>query len=176
VLCAVAVIADLLCDRQRESEPRIDSWSLKREKTLTVVLVAVVLLIAIFRLPDSKALMGQTARVFPVKAADFIRSSRLAGPVFNTYTWGGFLIWYLPESPVAIDGRVSLYGDEINRTHFKVTSGKQTLDTDPDFSRARTFLLQRNSALARALATGPGLSSRYRLVYEDDVAMVLVPQ
>lgn len=42
---------------------------------------------------------------FPAQAADFIRAERPEGVLFNYYGWGGYLIWFLPEYPVFIDGR-----------------------------------------------------------------------
>jgi hypothetical protein len=43
---------------------------------------------------------------FPVQASDFISSHKLAGNMYNDYTWGGYLIWRLgPERKVFIDGR-----------------------------------------------------------------------
>jgi hypothetical protein len=42
----------------------------------------------------------------PVQASDFISSHKLAGNMYNDYTWGGYLIWRLgPEKKVFIDGR-----------------------------------------------------------------------
>jgi hypothetical protein len=40
-------------------------------------------------------------------AADAMR--RCPGPIFNTYAEGGALIWFVPEQPVFVDGRVEAY-------------------------------------------------------------------
>lgn len=46
------------------------------------------------------------SKYLPVRAADFIQSSGIQGNLFNTYIWGGYLIWRLgPERKVFIDGR-----------------------------------------------------------------------
>ena len=43
---------------------------------------------------------------YPAKAADFIIEHDLRGNMFNTYVWGGYLIWRLaPERKVFVDGR-----------------------------------------------------------------------
>jgi hypothetical protein len=140
------------------------------------MLVLVVFLAAIIRIPSSSTLMNQVSRVFPVKACDFIRANQLPGPLFNAYSWGGFLIWYLPEYPVSIDGRLNLYGDEINERYFKVTDGTQRLETDPSFTGAQIILLERNSAMLKALTTLPVLRVQFRVAYQDEVAAVLVRQ
>jgi len=42
----------------------------------------------------------------PERAANFLAENRIAGPIFNTYEQGGYLIWRLwPEQRVFIDGR-----------------------------------------------------------------------
>jgi hypothetical protein len=176
VFPAIAVIADALADWQHEPEPPKNSQGWKWEKPLLAVFLLVVFLAAIIRIPSGEALMNQVSQAFPVKACDFIRANQLPGPLFNTYSWGGFLIWYLPEYPVSIDGRLNLYGDEINERYFKVTSGTQRLETDPSFTRARIILLERNSGMLKALTTLPALREQFRVAYQDDVATVLVRQ
>jgi len=43
---------------------------------------------------------------YPMRMVEFIRSTDLRGPMYNFYTWGGFLIWSLyPDYKVFIDGR-----------------------------------------------------------------------
>lgn len=45
-------------------------------------------------------------RSYPVAAADFVIENNLPGPVYNTYLWGGYLIWRLgPERKIYCDGR-----------------------------------------------------------------------
>ena len=176
VFPAIAVIADAVADWHHEPKPQKSRPGWKWEKPLVAALVLVVFLAAIIRIPSSQALMSQAGRVFPVKACDFIRANQLPQPLFNTYSWGGFLIWYLPEYPVSIDGRLNLYGDEINERYFKVSGGTQRLETDPSFTGARTILLERDSGMLKALTTLPVLRAQFRVAYRDDVATVLVRQ
>jgi hypothetical protein len=49
----------------------------------------------------------------PVSAVEFIQREKPEGRMFNSYNFGGYLIWALPEYPVFIDGRADLHGDEI---------------------------------------------------------------
>jgi len=46
----------------------------------------------------------QTAGTFPEAAVRFVEQHRLGGPLFNDLSWGGFLLWRLPQLPVALDG------------------------------------------------------------------------
>ena len=45
----------------------------------------------------------------PVKAVAYIKANKLAGPMLNDYTFGGYLIWAAPQYPVMMDGRTDLY-------------------------------------------------------------------
>ena len=173
---AIAVIADALADPQHEPEAQKSITAWKWEKPLLAMLVLAVFLAAIARIPGSDTLLNQASRAIPLKACDFIRANRLPSPLFNSYPWGGFLTWYLPEYPVSIDGRLNLYGDEINERYFKVTGGTARFETDPDFTRARTILLERNAGMTKALTTLPVLSAQFRVAYQDDLATVLVRQ
>jgi hypothetical protein len=174
-LPAIAVIGDALADYVPEATPPRGSHR-KWEKSLAAMLTLVVFLVASLRVPNSETLMTQVSRVLPVKACDYIRANQLPPPLYNAYAWGGFLIWYLPEYPVAIDGRVNLYGNEINRRHLQAAEGKQRLETDPGFLSARTILLERGSGMTEALTTLPALRAQFRVVYQDDIATILVRQ
>lgn len=178
VLPAITVIADAVADGKQEAEALTlkngQRW--KWERPLVAVLVLAAFVAAIIRIPNSNALMIQVSRTFPVKACDFIRTNQLPPPLFNAYSWSGFLTWYLPEYPVAMDGRLNLYGDEITERYFKVINGKERLETEPSFTGARTILLERNSGLLKALTTLPGLRAQFRVAYQDDIATVLVRQ
>jgi hypothetical protein len=176
VLPSIAVIGDACgewCWKQRQQVPS-EVWG--REKPLVAVIVLVLFGAAIVHLPTDPALMKQAGRAFPTKACDYIRVNQLPGPLFNTYYWGGFLTWYLPEYPVSMDSRLNLYGDDITNRYFKVSGGNQRLETDPSFARAQIILLERSSSMLKALTTLPALKDQFRVAYEDDVAAVLVRQ
>jgi len=174
VLPAVAILADGFQFEQTGK----GTWdfALRWEKPLAAALTATILAIAALRLPDSRSLLNKISQSFPVKACDYIIQNHLPPPLFNTYSWGGFLIWYMPDYPVAVDGRVDLYGDEILSRYFQVISGKARLETDPSVVSAHTLLLERHSGMADALIKLPALSSQYRMAYSDDLAAVFVKQ
>ena len=170
-LVAVAIIpAGLMPGRAA------NSLGYKRQGTAVACLTAIAVIIAAFFLPHQAALMGKLDQLYPVKACDYIRDNHLPQPLFNAYSWGSFLTWYLPEYPVAIDNRVELYGDQSLESYFGVVGGKQALETDGRVSPTGTLLLERQSAMTKALLNLPVLKARYRLVYSDDLASVFVGQ
>jgi hypothetical protein len=111
---------------------------------------------------------------FPEQATRFMKAVQPPGPVYNKYEWGGYLIQYLPEYPVFIDGR-GLSG-AVSRMDDEILWGENWSQILDDFGIG-TLLISgvsdhsgRIFPLARNL-----LSSRsWRLLYYDDAAMVLV--
>jgi hypothetical protein len=174
VLAAVGVpLMSSFFERQRD-EQRPDAAS--TWKWAVVVLTVFVLVIAGLRLPDRNALMNRVRHNFPVVACDFIVSNGLPQPLFHEYSFGSFLTWYLAQYPVVVDSRVELYRDKILSEYFDVVGGKERLEDHPMIARAGTLLLQRNSAIDKALRNLPALRERYRLVYSDDLADIFIPQ
>ncbi len=175
VLPAIGIISGALHLAGAES-PSTQRKSPMRERAVVAVLTLAITAIAAASIPGSSVLMTQIGSSFPVKACDYIKTNRLAPPLFNAYSWGSFLTWYLPQYPVVVDSRIELYGNDIVSLYFDVVSGKELLESDPMVAHAGTLLLERESAMAKALTNLPGLRAQYRLVYSDDIASVFVPQ
>lgn len=169
-LVAVGVIGDELPIVHQEEVRETAHPARRWEWPLTTALVLVALAAGALRLPRYEVLMTKVGETFPMRASDYIRQNHLPQPLFNTYYWGGFLTWYLPEYPVVIDGRIDLYRDDYNVPYFKLTQAEIPLESHPGFARAQTFLLEAKSPIAGALATLPG----FRVAYRDDLACVLV--
>jgi len=117
------------------------------------------------------ALRDAADKRFPEKASAYVQSHALPGPLYNPYDWGGYLIWRLPGMPVSIDGRANLHGDERLSRSTMASLGAENWSDDPELMKAGTILLQRSSALSSILRS----DSRFRLVYQDDVASVFQP-
>lgn len=173
LVAAVAVLstASFLKSQDNELWSSEASWNWR----VVAIVTAVVLTVTALRLPDRNTLMNRVSENFPVKACDYITSNKLPGPIFNEYSWGSFLTWYLPTYPAVVDSRVELYGDKMLGEYFDVVGGKERLDSHPMIASAGVLLLARNSAMAKALLNLPGLRDQYRLVYSDEMAEVFVP-
>ena len=100
-------------------------------------------------------------------AANYLRQNPLPGPIYNNLDWGGFLIWYMPQYPVAIDGRNDLYGDTLDRTFHKAQNGLE-YKNDPYLAKAGCVLLEKEYPLATDLRYDP----RFVEVYEDPIAII----
>lgn len=161
---AAACIADF--PAPEDAPNRSDSW-----RELAVVAAAVILLLWISApLTDfsTRGLDRAISANYPVNAINFLRRSSFSGPLYNNLNWGGFLMWYLPELPVAIDGRNDLYGDELDKVFFDSQSAYPSYKTDPYLAEASLVILDSRLPLAKILTIDP----RLRLVYHDDIATV----
>jgi len=135
---------------------------------LAIVLAVFALAIRVPR--NRETLLAKTGEHFPVRACDYIREHRLPEPLFNSYLWGNFLTWYLPEYPVAIDFRRGLYPDEEESNYFKVMNAELPYQALPSLQRAGTLLLERGTVMAEALETMPG----FQVAYQDEISLVLL--
>ncbi len=118
---------------------------------------------------NNKSLRVQLAGKFPVGAVQFIKAQGYAGPIYNDYGWGGYLIWALRE-PVSLDGRAALHGDlRIDRS-VATWSGQPTWDRDPELRSAHLIVGAIDTPLVQILRMAPA----FRLVYEDQTAAVFL--
>ena len=119
--------------------------------------------------PTSKQLDQQVQEGNPVKAVEFIRRSKLSGPMLNEYVYGGYLMWALPEHKVFVDGRADIYDWTGVLKEFGAWA---TLETDPkallDKYHIDFCLLSRHAPMSRVLPYMPGWSQ----IYSDKVSVV----
>jgi hypothetical protein len=90
------------------------------------------------------------------------------GRLVNPYSWGGYLIWKLPEFPVSIDGRADMYGDELLDEALvveRLQPGWRDFLEDNDVR----YVL---APIKRPLAEAVRLLSGWRIVYEDSEAIL----
>ena len=106
---------------------------------------------------------------FPARAASFLDAQKLPAPLFNSYDFGGYLIWRLyPRYRVYIDGRSDLYGITFFDNFIQVY--EVNVDPRPVLARdgIRTVLVEPHSNLAGFLRTQP----EWKRMYEDPVAVI----
>ena len=175
VIVAAAVIGEMLDeDPLAASENARPGSSPAKSLGLAFVVAVVVVVVGAAALtPRSQsALLAKAAQSYPVGASDYIRAHGLPRPIFNAFEWGGFLTYYLPECPVAIDGRTDLYGDDFIVQYSKAMSAEIRYTDFAPMANAQAFLLPRAAIMAGALGTLPG----YRVAYQDDVSTVITKE
>jgi hypothetical protein len=111
------------------------------------------------------------ARAYPIGAADYIARERPAGPLLNSYNFGGYLIWRLqPAYPVFIDGRAEfIYSDAFVAEYYN-RMWQATGDWQAYLDRygIRLIVIEADGALSRQVAQ----SSVWQSVYADQTAVV----
>lgn len=119
-------------------------------------------------LASESKLQQEIAKQYPVQAVKFVAGQGCSGPMFNPFDWGGYLIFNLPHVPVSIDGRTMVHGEERLLRHAQTVRGREGWQLDPELARARLIVLRRAGTLAVLVR----LDDRFRLIYEDSVAVV----
>jgi hypothetical protein len=111
-------------------------------------------------------------RNFPVAAVQYLNSHSVPGPMYNTYQFGGYLLWARgPEHKVFIDGRTEVYeqagifSDQVDLINLKPGS---------------LAVLQKYNIQSCLLVPGEPLSTvlaaltDWQKVYEDNNAVLFV--
>ncbi|MGB7728030.1 MAG: hypothetical protein WBL50_08365 [Candidatus Acidiferrum sp.] len=172
-LAAVACIGRAIPQRNEESSAQqTQIWKCQTLLPIAASLVLVCLAFTV-RVPRQReALLAKIAARYPVRASDFIRQHQLPAPLFNCYAWGGFLTWYLPEYPVAIDSRRGLYPEQEEIDYFKAMKADIPYQAFPPMRLARTLLFEKPGVMGEALRDLPG----FQVAYEDEISIVLLQQ
>jgi hypothetical protein len=162
---AVCVIADGWSPDPRRA---VSAMTLRTRLAVAVCVLAVVTVACRHYGLSNNLLDIEVSGNFPEGAARFVEQHHLSGPLLNDLSWGGFLMWRLPQLPVSIDGRLDLYGDARIQEFSNLWTGKPGWATDPELLRANLVITPRVSAIAALLNT----DARFKAVYDDGQAMV----
>ncbi len=163
---AAAVIADFPApEAKRDHSIRPSGWAI-------VAVASILLLLVTVRNTDfnERALDREISQEYPVDAVNFLRKNPAGGPLYNSFDWGGFLIFYMPQYPVSIDGRTDLYGDAMDARYFSTQEANPSYVTDPVLNEAGVVILKNQFPIASMLMT----DRRFRVIYRDNLATVLV--
>ena len=110
---------------------------------------------------------AKVAENYPVVAIEWINENQPEGAIFNSYNWGGYLIWNLREYPVFIDGRADLYGDELIGQWKQVTNGGEAAQQILDKWDVNLIILEPTWTIVNELS-----EHGWELLYEDEMSVV----
>ncbi len=119
---------------------------------------------------NSRDLNRAISANFPVDACNYLRRTLPPGPMYNSFNWGGFLTWYLPMYPVAVDGRNDLYDGRLGEILLRTESDANFYQQNPYLNESGFVLVNAKESLARQLSVDPG----YRRTYADTQAEIYV--
>lgn len=115
-------------------------------------------------------LLSQPEKVdvnYPVNAIKWIKENQPQGNLFNSYNWGGYLLWTLPEYPVFVDGRADLYGNEMINQWHQVVSGNENAIHILDEWQINLILIEPYWEITRILE-----ANGWQKVFEDEQAVI----
>jgi hypothetical protein len=109
------------------------------------------------------------AQKFPARAVAFLNAHTTRGRIFNHYDWGGYLIWKLrPSTPVFIDGRADLYGEQLFHDFADTYQLKDGWQQILQQWHIETVLVPSDSVLA----TGLRANHAWNITYHDSQATI----
>ncbi len=109
---------------------------------------------------------------FPKGAAEYLARNEVPEKIFNHYTWGGYLMWQVPEKSFWIDGRMDHYGID-GQTALEEFSGIEQMkpgwETRLQATGSQAVVLPVSWKLTEAL-----MERNWQKVYQDNTAIILV--
>lgn len=143
----------------------------KDRRVLNATLMVAVMACVVWFFPTRAELRAAISRRFPVRAVDYLRQHAVPRPLYNTYGYGGYLIWALPERKVFIDGRGDLYelGGAFS-DYLEIATLRPAAFAVLRFYGIRSCLLERSEPLATVLAADPD----WQQEYSDEVSVLFV--
>ena len=125
--------------------------------------MAVVVAGLIYYFPSRTELERSVAHDFPVKAVAYLERHPAPGPMFNTYGFGGYLVWARgPQHKVFIDGRGDVYErGGVLSDYLYISSIKPGALAVLDGYGVQSCLLEHDEALTTLLSASP----QWRRIY-----------
>jgi hypothetical protein len=120
-------------------------------------------------LPVKKA--GLISYETPVAATQALLREHPPGLIFNEQGFGSYLIWAAqPDYPVFVDTRLELYPLALWRDYADISAAREDWQARLDRYGIRTLML--SLAEQPALISAARASPEWRLLYEDDAAVI----
>ncbi len=104
----------------------------------------------------------ELARTLPLAAAAFVLREKPAGPMFNSYNFGGYLSWALyPDYPIFVDGRTDLYSEAFYRDYLTIANARLGYEAVLQKYNIRLVMVETGSAIGDALHRDPHWEQAY---------------
>ena len=108
---------------------------------------------------------------FPETAVNWLQANAPAGNLFNSYNWGGYLIWRLyPQYRVYIDGRADVYGDAFIFDYMSIYNAEPGWEAKLNDHDIQTVLIESDAPLANMLRQSPD----WHVSFEDKGSTIFI--
>ncbi|GAB4579661.1 MAG: hypothetical protein Fur0022_23990 [Anaerolineales bacterium] len=150
--------------------PRLDRVRSPLQGWVNRILLVVVMLAVAAKVSlvyPEKINVEAYGRHLPLEAVAFLKETQPPGRLFNSYNWGGYLQWALPEYQVFVDGRTDLYDDEIIGQWFQVVWAEEGWEEVLDRWGVNLVFLEKDVPVIAKLA-----EAGWTQLYADEKAVI----
>jgi hypothetical protein len=139
--------------------------------TVPILVVCMVVVTGLRFLQVVREQARTEAEYFPEAGVDWILKNKPQGNLYNSYGWGGYLIWRTyPEYQVYIDGRADVYGDLFVFDYVSIYHSETGWEDKLDQQAVHTVLVEPDATLATILRQRP----EWRIAFEDKTSVIFV--
>jgi hypothetical protein len=136
---------------------------------LLLALVIIAASVNIYVRLSPEAMEEATRASLPVDAVAYVQDQQPPGPMFNSYNWGGYLLFKLwPDYTVFVDGRTDLYDDDFLRQYIHIYVADAGWQALLDKYEIQLVIVETNSVLAKFLR----VDSAWEEAYRDEMAAI----
>jgi hypothetical protein len=110
---------------------------------------------------------------YPIRAAEFVSQNSLPGNMYNSYNFGGYLIYRFfpdPRYRVFVDGRSIVGGEDYFTESLKVSQLTPQWQETLDKYKVNWMIVETNSPLTVFLFA----NHQWKLVYSDNIASIFM--
>ena len=147
---------------------------------VNILFVTVILLMGVISLPWFKSILplpeakaGLISSETPVQATQFLLDKNLPGRIFNSISFGSYLIWAsYPHYQVFVDTRIELFSEQVWIDYLNISNAYGDWEASLRRYGANTLMLSpvEQPSLIQAIKD----SDRWILSYQDDSALIYV--
>ena len=97
-----------------------------------------------------------------------LKSEQFSGNLLNSYAWGGYIDWEIPEARVFVDGRTDLFGDEVLSNWLKIIRTEDGWQEAMKSWKIDAVLIEPDLPIVDALK-----NEGWKTQYQDDHSVLL---
>jgi hypothetical protein len=118
---------------------------------------------------DNEVNQEHIRQQIPLEAFEFIEEEKPEGALFNSYNWGGYVVWTLyPDYLSFVDGRTDLFSDEILKDYLNAWLAEPGWQAFLEEWGIQWVLLEVDSPLSKVM-----IYDGWKILYQDQQAIVL---
>lgn len=178
IVLAPVVTDHLAAIIKQYQESRLKSLASQDSKVVNYLFMGVILLMGLISLPWFKSYLplpaakaGLISSETPIQATQFLLDHELPGRLFNSMSFGSYLIWAAyPQYQVFVDPRIELFPEKVWMDYLDISNASEDWQTNlKEYGVNTVFVnLAEQGLLIKMIDT----SSDWQLIYMDNVAFI----